>query len=68
MHTGEPPDALLCTAVFKSLNSCVLTYIKEVKGFREGGGERRAETRELPGAGLLGRSQCDRAGPGAQRI
>ena len=31
---------------------------------REGGGEHGAETRELPGAGLLGRSQARGAGPG----
>ena len=43
-------------------------FHRPVSAFREGGGERRAETRELPGAGLLGRSQCDRAGPGAQRM
>lgn len=41
---------------------------RPVSAFREGGGERGAETRELPGAGLLGRSRHGGAGPGAQRM
>ena len=41
---------------------------RPISALREGGGEHGAETRELPGAGLLGRSQGHGAGPGAQRM